>query len=42
MRREDCCDVDMTFAAEWNGEARLPLVEVGDHGRMQLARYVLR
>lgn len=31
---EDCCDIDMTFAAERDGEACLPLVEMGDDGRV--------
>ena len=41
MGGEDGRDVDMTLAAEGNGEAGLPLVEVGDNGAVELARDVL-
>lgn len=34
---KDCCYVDVTFAAEWNGETCLPLVEMGNDCRVQLA-----
>ena len=42
MGGEDGRDVDMTLAAEGDGEAGLPLVEVGDDGLIELARDVLQ
>ena len=41
MGGEDGGDVDVPLSAEWNREARLPLVEVGDDGGPQLAGDVL-
>ena len=41
MGREDGSDVDVPLAAERDGEACLPLVEVGDDGLIELARDVL-
>ena len=41
MRGEDGGDVDMSLAAEGDGEAGLPFVEVGDNGAVELARDVL-
>ena len=34
-------DIDVPLAAQGDGEPRLPLVEVGDHGAVELARDVL-
>ena len=34
---EDCCYVDMTFAAEWDSKACLPFVEMGNDCCVQLA-----
>lgn len=41
VRCEDGCYVDVAFAAEGDGEARLPLVEMGDDGCVELARDIL-
>ena len=38
---EDGGDVDVSLAAEGDGEAGLPFVEVGDNGAVELARDVL-
>jgi hypothetical protein len=41
VRGEDGGDVDVSFSAEWDGEAGLPFVEVGDDGFVDIARDVL-
>ena len=38
---KDGGDIDVPLATEGDGEPRLPLVEVGDHGAVELARDVL-
>ena len=38
---EDGGDVDVSLAAEGDGEAGMPFVEVGDNGAVELARDVL-
>ena len=41
VRCEDSGHINMAFAAEGDGEARLPLVKMGDDGCVELARDVL-
>ena len=41
MGGKDSGDVDVSLAAEGDGEAGLPFVEVGDNGAVELARDVL-